>query len=60
MSDDWVADVVHHNERNWKRPDGYLGAIRAGVPPKQALQWRKFRREMTQKGLSRKVAELRN
>ncbi len=58
--DEHLLDVVNHNEGKWKRPDGMKGLLRVGVSPTIALRWRKIRREMTPKGLARKVAEQRN
>lgn len=55
----WI-DVVNHNERDWKRPDGAKGLVKAGVPPSVAARWQRIRRTMTAKGLARKLVERSN
>lgn len=55
----WI-DVVNHNERDWKRPDGAKGLVKAGVPPTVAARWVRVRRTMTLKGLARKLKNQRN
>jgi len=55
----WI-DVVNRNERDWKRPDGAKGLVRAGVPPTVAARWVRVRREMTPAGLRRKLKAQRN
>lgn len=60
MRTDYMIDVLNWNEQTWKRPDGGKALLRLGIPPKVVLRWKKVRREMTQKGLTRKVALLRN
>lgn len=55
----WI-DVVNHNERQWKRPDGARGLVRVGLPPTVAARWQRVRRGFTAKGLARKIAATRN
>jgi hypothetical protein len=55
----WI-DVVNHNERDWKRPDGAKGLVRVGVPPTVAARWQRVRRTMTPKALVRKLQSQRN